>query len=132
MLLVTKTRCCLQAQAAANQTTVEDSNLARGQYTTNQQSGLAGEDISHPANRQDATDEQSDLAEEEPNLATRTGGVGSGEVSLTDRQGSLSSRRPKTPRSELRTSLEGFGDPAPSPNARSRKMRKGARDGQPD
>lgn len=38
------------------------------------------------------------------------------------RQGSLSSRRPKTPR------CEGGDSPAPSPNARSRKMRKSARD----
>ena len=39
-----------------------------------------------------------------------------------DRQGSLSSRRPKTPR------CDGGQSPGPSPNARSRKMRKSARD----
>lgn len=41
---------------------------------------------------------------------------------IDGRQGSLSSRRPKTPR------CEGGQSPAPSPNARSRKMRKSARD----
>ena len=41
---------------------------------------------------------------------------------IDSRQGSLSSRRPKTPR------CEGGQSPAPSPNARSRKMRKSARD----
>lgn len=38
------------------------------------------------------------------------------------RQGSLSSRRPKTPR------CDGGQSPGPSPNARSRKMRKSARE----
>lgn len=42
------------------------------------------------------------------------------------RQGSLSSRRPKTPR------CEGGPSPVPSPNARSRKMRKSVRDDNPD
>ena len=42
------------------------------------------------------------------------------------RQGSLSSRRPKTPR------CEGGQSPVPSPNARSRKMRKSARDNHTD
>ena len=41
---------------------------------------------------------------------------------VEDRQGSLSSRRPKTPR------CDGGLSPGPSPNARSRKIRKGARD----
>ena len=41
---------------------------------------------------------------------------------VDSRQGSLSSRRPKTPR------CEGGQSPAPSPNARSRKMRKGSQD----
>lgn len=41
---------------------------------------------------------------------------------VEDRQGSLSSRRPKTPR------CNGGLSPGPSPNARSRKIRKGARD----
>ena len=41
---------------------------------------------------------------------------------IGSRQGSLSSRRPKTPR------CEGGQSPAPSPNARSRKMRKGSQD----
>ena len=41
---------------------------------------------------------------------------------IDSRQGSLSSRRPKTPR------CEGGQSPAPSPNARSRKMRKSTRD----
>ncbi|KAL3131544.1 Protein-tyrosine-phosphatase mkp1 [Trebouxia sp. C0009 RCD-2024] len=41
---------------------------------------------------------------------------------VEDRQGSLSSRRPKTPR------CDGGLSPGPSPNARSRKIRKGARE----
>lgn len=41
---------------------------------------------------------------------------------VDDRQGSLSSRRPKTPR------CDGGPSPGPSPNARSRKIRKGPRD----
>ena len=41
---------------------------------------------------------------------------------VEERQGSLSSRRPKTPR------CEGGHSPGPSPNARSRKIRKGPRD----
>ena len=44
------------------------------------------------------------------------------QLEVDDRQGSLSSRRPKTPR------CEGGHSPGPSPNARSRKIRKGQRD----
>ena len=93
-------------------------------------------DISHTGNRQDAGEQQPELPDQAAALTARTGSLGSGgsgEGGLTDRQDSLSSRRPKTPRSELRTSLEiNKGDPVPSPNARSRKMRKSARDNQPD
>ena len=45
-----------------------------------------------------------------------------GTETIDSRQGSLSSRRPKTPR------CDGGQSPGPSPNARSRKMRKSARD----
>ncbi|DBA98729.1 TPA: hypothetical protein ACH3X1_014502 [Trebouxia sp. C0004] len=45
-----------------------------------------------------------------------------GSETVDGRQGNLSSRRPKTPR------REGGQSPGPSPNARSRKMRKSARD----
>ena len=45
-----------------------------------------------------------------------------GTETVDGRQGSLSSRRPKTPR------CDGGQSPGPSPNARSRKMRKSARE----
>ena len=48
--------------------------------------------------------------------------VGDTMKEVEDWQGSLSSRRPKTPR------CDGGLSPGPSPNARSRKIRKGARD----
>lgn len=48
--------------------------------------------------------------------------VGGASEEVEDWQGSLSSRRPKTPR------CDGGCSPGPSPNARSRKIRKGARD----
>lgn len=48
--------------------------------------------------------------------------VGDASEEVEDRQGSLSSRRPKTPR------CDGVLSPGPSPNARSRKIRKGARE----
>ena len=48
--------------------------------------------------------------------------VGDTSEQVEDWQGSLSSRRPKTPR------CDGGLSPGPSPNARSRKIRKGARD----
>lgn len=54
--------------------------------------------------------------------AQRAVEVGDTSNEVEDRQGSLSSRRPKTPR------CDGGLSPGPSPNARSRKIRKGVRD----
>ena len=58
----------------------------------------------------------------EPLQAQQAVEVGDANEEVEDRQGSLSSRRPKTPR------CDGGLSPGPSPNARSRKMRKGARE----
>lgn len=85
------------------------------------------------ANTHHLPDQQAEVTEQTLGMTARTDSCGSDEVALSERQGSLSSRRPKTPRSELGISIEGLRtDPAPSPNARSRKMRKSFKGNRPD
>ena len=111
--LCSYTRCCLVAQART-----------AGQHPESSHSSQDGSPVQQ-SDRQNHAEASSVQQEVKPDEVQANAGEQG--VSLTDRQDSLSSRRPKTPRSEIRISLEGATDPAPSPNARSRKIRKGSR-----